>query len=64
MSHRNGNPKPHANERTLRRYRERHDISTPADEAHRSYLQGIKDKIFEWRHPKSINVNPLEIKNA
>lgn len=60
MSKRNGFPKPSASERTQRRWRERHDISTPADEAHRSYIQEIKDKISEWRKPK---VKAVKVEN-
>ena len=48
MSHRNSKPKPHANERTHRRWRFRHDISTPVDESHFRYLQEMKETAREW----------------
>ncbi len=52
MSHRNSMPKPSASERTLRRYRDRHDISTPEDIVHYKELTKLKDKIKEWFNPK------------
>ena len=48
MSHRNSQPKPSARERTLRRWRERHDYSTPEDEKHRSKVQEVKDSVLNW----------------
>lgn len=40
-------PKPSATERTWRRFRERHEISTPEDVQHFSRLQKIKDELHE-----------------
>jgi hypothetical protein len=54
MSHRNGKPKPNASERTWRRWRDRHDISTPADVAHRKMVDEVKDKIKEFLGLKSL----------
>ena len=48
MSHRNGKPKPSQGERTWRRYRTRHEISTPQDEAHHKRIDEIKNQILEW----------------
>lgn len=62
MSHRNGSPKTNARERTFRRWRERHDISTPQDVKHYSDLEKIKDRIKEWFNPKP-KMDVLEIKS-
>lgn len=48
MSHRNGHPKPNATERTHRRWRERKNISTVADEKHFSAVQEVKENILSW----------------
>jgi hypothetical protein len=45
MSKRNGLPKPNASERTWRRFRERHDISTVEDKQHFSKLEQLKELI-------------------
>ncbi len=45
MSHRNGKPKPHASERTQRRWRDRHDISTTEDNAYFKTLETVKDEV-------------------
>jgi len=48
MSHRNGQPKPNATERTWRRHRAYHNVSTPQDEAHFKRIDEIKSKMLEW----------------
>ena len=48
MSHRNSLLKPSARERTKRRWRERHEISTPADKKHFSLLQEVKNEMRFW----------------
>lgn len=40
-------PKPSATERTWRRFRERHEISTPEDVQHFSRLEQIKNEVKE-----------------
>lgn len=66
MSHRNGKPKTHASERTWRRYRLRHNISTPQDIAHFNYIREIKDRLAEWLgvKPAAPVVNDLVIKGG
>lgn len=48
MSHRNGKPKPHASERTQRRWRDRRDISTSEDNAYFKSLEEVKAKAREY----------------
>lgn len=59
MSKRAGQPKPHASERTWRRFRAYHNKSTVGDLAHFKETQNIKDQILEWlgRTPKVEMVN-------
>ena len=47
MSHRNSKPKVSATERTWRRYRERHEISTVEDIQHFARLEEIKNELKE-----------------
>ena len=48
MSKRDSKPKPHASERTWRRHRAYHEISTVEDEAHFKVINEIKETAREW----------------
>ena len=63
MSHRNGKPKPHASERTQRRWRDRRDISTSEDNAHFKSLEEVKIMAREFLERNKIipKVNPNDI---
>ena len=65
MSHRNGKPKPHASERTQRRWRDRHDISTSEDKAYFKSLEEVKIIAREFLERIKIipKVNPNDILN-
>ncbi len=45
MAHRNGFPKPSASERTIRRYRIRHNIKTTMDKIHIEFVDRVKEPI-------------------
>lgn len=54
MSHRKGQPKPSASERTKYRHRVRQDHETILDTKRLGIADYIKTQIYRFRHPEEI----------
>ncbi len=52
MSHRKGQPKPSASERTKYRWRMRHDIETPEDTKRLGIYDKVKERLFGPKEDK------------